>query len=457
MACCLLVEDMPEQSQILSLTLRTEGHETLTASSAAEAIVVCREQQPEIILLDLGLPDADGLELIPKLRAISPFGRIIVLTGRDSARAAVDALHAGARHYLVKPWDREELLLVIDREARAVAFRETEERGGEDRPFWGTHPAILRVRSQIEKLAGSAVTPVLIEGETGTGKEVVARELHRATGASGPFVPLNCAALPTELIESELFGHEHGAFTGAENRRRGLAELAHEGTLFLDEIGEMPEKLQAKLLRFVEDHRFRRIGGEDELTSRCRVVAATHRDLDASQGTTGFRADLYYRLAVVRLHLVPLRDRRDDLLPVSGVLLARLSAQLGAPAKQLSRASEEAILAHDWPGNLRELKNRLERALVLGEGQLIEPDDLDLFPPPSARCERESGPTAAKAGVDGLEPQPRGVGPSKEELARVMAEAGGNLSLAARRLGVPRHWLKYRLTKLGLRKPREAT
>ena len=447
MACCLVVEDAPEQRAMLELTLHAEGHEVLAAATAAEALRACAEQRPELVLLDLGLPDADGLEVIPSLLAASPLSRIVVITGRDSARDAVAALQAGARHYLVKPWERDELLVVVTREARAVALEETRVRGSQDEPYWGRHPDVRRLRSRLDRLARSPLTPVLVEGETGTGKEVVARELHRLTGTAGPFVALNCTALPAELLESELFGHERGSFTGAVSRRRGLVELACEGTLFLDEVGDMPLTLQAKLLRFVEDHGFRRVGGEEQLVSRCRVVAATHRDLGALQGEGGFRSDLYFRLAVVRLALPPLRERRDDLLPLASFFIGRLALQLAQSPRPLSAGAERVILEHSWPGNLRELRNRLERALVLGEGPRIEPDDLDLEP-----GARRAG--AATAGLGAREPSvPE---PDREGLCRLLEEAGWNLSLAARRLGVPRHWLKYRLSRHGLRRPPSA-
>ncbi|HPS77095.1 MAG TPA: sigma 54-interacting transcriptional regulator, partial [Thermoanaerobaculaceae bacterium] len=246
------------------MALRAEGHEAIVTGTLADAEVRCRDLRPDIVLLDLGLPDGDGLDLIPVLLVLCPLVRIIVLTGRDSVPAAVAALHAGARHYLVKPWDQEELLFVVAREARTVALIETTQREQGDQVFWGRHLTMTGLRAHLQKLAASPMTPLLIEGETGSGKEVVARELHRLAGAPGPFVALNCGAIPAELLESELFGHERGAFTGAESRRRGLVELAREGTLFLDEVGEMAPILQSKLLRFLEGHRFRRVGGEEE-------------------------------------------------------------------------------------------------------------------------------------------------------------------------------------------------
>ncbi|MEN8165294.1 MAG: sigma 54-interacting transcriptional regulator [Acidobacteriota bacterium] len=280
MALCLIIEDDAPQRSVLSATLEAEGYQVVEAENGAIARELCSKRVPELILLDLGLPDTDGLKLIPDLRVSSPLSRIVVLTGRNSVADAVTALRTGARHYLLKPWDLEELLLVVEREIRAVDFAEAQQRCDDSNIAWGSHPGMTRLRTQLGKLSLSPMTPVLIEGETGSGKEVMARELHRMSASDGPFVAMNCASIPSGLMESELFGHERGAFTSADRRRRGLAELARNGTLFLDEIGEMAPALQAKLLRFLQDFRFRRVGGEEELESRCRIIAATHRNLE---------------------------------------------------------------------------------------------------------------------------------------------------------------------------------
>lgn len=452
MASCLVVEDAPGQAANLVRILTLEGHEAAHASTLADAKRLCRELQPELILLDLTLPDGDGLEVIPDFLGLCPFVRIVVLTGRDSVSAAVAALRAGARHYLVKPWEREELLLVVEREARSVAQAANAARN-EDAVFWGDHPEVAKLRGSLTKLASSPLTAVLVEGETGSGKEVVARKLHELTAPPGPFVAINCGAIPDELLESELFGHERGAFTGADARRRGLVELARNGTLFLDEVAEMPLFLQAKLLRFLEDHRFRRVGGEEELTAQCRVVAATHRDLAALSESGGFRADLFFRLAVVCLKVPPLRERRQDILPLSYFLIAQLARSLGKPPRQLSAAAENALVAHHWPGNVRELRNRLERAMVLGEGTRIEPGDLDLpvlrrEPPTSGDGGLPAGLATAGQGVRALAESEIA---EAERIACAWKAEGYSIARTARRLGVTRHWLKYRLNKYGLR------
>lgn len=453
MASCLVVEDAIGQATNLVRTLRAAGHEAVHVQTAAEAKITCRQVEPEVILLDLGLPDSDGLELIPELLALCPLARIVVLTGRDSVAAAVTALRAGARHYLVKPYDQEELLLVVEREAHNLAWAASVAREQTTEVFWGSHPEMVSLRSHLYKLAASPLTAVLVEGETGSGKEIVARELHRVTAATGPFVAVNCAAIPGELIESELFGHERGAFTSAESRRRGLVELARNGTLFLDEVAEMSPPAQAKMLRFLEDYRFRRVGGEEELTARCRVVAATNRDLRTLAGSGGFRADLFFRLAVVRLRVLPLRERREDIVPLAYFLLTRFAKEIGRPWRPLSAAAEAAVSKYAWPGNVRELRNRLERAVVLGEGPLIEPGDLDLEPLCHVCLQRKCrcSPFDPALATATSKPLAEGELAEAERIARAWKAEGYSIARTARRLGVARHWLKYRLVKYGIR------
>lgn len=437
MALCLIVEDDADQRSVLAALLGAQGYDVIEAGSGKMGRDLCRDHVPDVVVLDLGLPDSDGLGLISELRALSPLSRIVVLTGRNSVADAVAALRAGARHYLLKPWDDDELLLVVEREVCAVAITEASRRlVGESEIFWGGHPTMTRLRDQLQRLAPSAYTPVLIQGETGSGKEVIARELHNLSQAGGSFVAMNCASIPSELMESELFGHEKGSFTGADSRRKGLAELAREGTLFLDEIGEMALSLQAKLLRFLQDYRFRRVGGDKEVESKCRIVAATHRNLEIMEQEGSFRSDLYYRLAVVRLTLPPLRERRDDILPLTYWLLERVARAVGRRQRQLSPEAERAIVEHLWRGNVRELRNRLERALVLGEEDQIQPEDLDLLP-------------AAPAGRASVE----GRGDEAALVRRLLEEEGWSVAAAARRHGVARHWMRYRMSKYGIKKP----
>lgn len=434
MAFCLIVEDEPRQVEALAGLLRGVGHEVVTATDGQAARNHCDRHRPEVLILDLGLPDVNGLTLIPQVLQISPLTRVIVVTGLNDVRTAVHALQAGARHYLVKPWDAEELLVVVAREARTADNEETRARISSVSLVWGQHQGMQEVRAAVGRLAAHPRTPVLIEGETGTGKEMVAWELHTLTGSGGPFVPLNCAAVPHDLLESELFGHERGAFTGADRRRRGLAELARDGTLFLDEVGELPLALQAKLLRFLQDHRFRRVGGESEVESQCRVVAATHRNLEELQRNGTFREDLFYRLAVVRLKVPPLRERRDDIPVLADHLLRTMSAGMGIEPRAWADDARRALVLHTWPGNVRELRNRIERALVLADGASLSAKALDL----------DARRSAAAVSPEVV---------SEEPMLRVLEEERWNISRAARRLGIPRHVLRYAIEKAGISRP----
>ncbi|MCD4750806.1 MAG: sigma-54 dependent transcriptional regulator [Thermoanaerobaculales bacterium] len=438
MALCLVVEDQELQRRTLEATLRDAGYQVITAGTAEEGRRFCRSHYPDAVLLDLGLPDADnGLDVISDLLDAAPLTRIIILTGHDSVREAVEALRRGARHYLVKPWDREELMLIVRREVAAGLSEAIRRRDNNSEVFWGSNPEMRRVATHLERLKASEHTPVLIEGETGTGKEVVARELHRLSQTLGAFVALNCAAIPSELLESELFGHEKGAFTGAENRRRGVAELADDGTLFLDEIGEMAAGLQAKLLRFLQDRKFRRVGSETEQFSRCRLVSATHADLESHLKSGDFRSDLFFRLAVVRLHLPPLRERCEDILPLTGFLLERIAKRLGRRPIPLSPRAERAIVTHSWSGNVRELANRLERAMVLGSGDQIGSADLDL--------DADTFPSTNVPGEILTDPA---------RLRTLLDEEKWNLAAVARRLGVERHHVTYRMQTFGIERPK---
>ncbi len=428
MALCLAIEDDLSHRELLKKVLELEGYRVVGASTACQGLALVQQLRPDVVLLDLGLPDGDGETLIGPIQEIDPQASIIVLTGYDSARRAVAAFESGARGYLVKPVDHEELLTVIKRELMASGFREAEARRNVDRFFWGSGLEMKRLRETVQRLARSPRTPVLVLGETGSGKEVVAQELHELGHCQGPFIALNCAAVPEGLLESELFGHEPGAFTGAGKRRRGLAELANMGTLFLDEISEMEPRLQAKLLRFLQDGKFRPVGAERESQSTCRVVAATNLQLDTLRKGERLREDLFFRLAVVMLTVPPLRERREDLASLANFLLRRLTLATGRKDLRLSPRALEAILSHSWPGNVRELQNRLERAVVLSRENIITPQDLDLETP------------AGHPPIHPLDDPAR--------LIRLLNEEDGNISAVARRLGVPRHLVRYRAHKL---------
>jgi len=439
MALVLCIEDRRDQLTILMKTLEHAGFQALGAEDGNHALELFRAHLPEVVLLDLGLPDEPGMDLIDRFLNTAPSTRIIVLSGRNEVRTAVDALHRGARNYFVKPWDRDELLLAVQREVQESLHVANLARQVSDR-FWGTNPEVRSILKKLDRLAASPFTPVLIEGETGTGKEMLAREIYERCRPDGDFVAVNCAAIPRDLLENELFGHEKGAFTGAETRKRGVVELAGNGLLFLDEIATLPLELQAKLLRFLQDGSFRRVGSETESRVRCRVVAATHENLEEARKIGSFRNDLFFRLAVVRFKLPALRERREDILPLTEFLIRQTGHNLGMAPRRISSRARDAILGHDWPGNIRELANRIERAMVLGDDDDIQPGDLDLHHPQEVASSGEAGDLAILF--------------NPARLRKLLENEGWNISAAARRINVDRHRLVYRMKVFGIRRPR---
>ncbi len=408
----LLVEDDPILGPALLQRLALEGFDAHLAATGASAVAAASARAPDIVLSDIRLPDFDGEALWRRLvEAIGPVPTWFMTAHGDIAQA-VRLVKGGARDYLTKPVDIDALIAAL---GAAPAQHRSES--------LGTAPAMRVLEAQLQK-AARADLPVLLSGETGSGKEVAARFLHDAsTRAAAPFVAVNCAAIPRDLAESLLFGHEKGAFTGATARRQGVAEEAAGGTLFLDEVAELPLDLQAKLLRLVEAREFRPLGAKADLAFRARIVAATHADLAARVRAGGFREDLYFRLNVIALAVPPLRARSEDIATLArGFLPAALR-------KEFAPEAIEALLAHDWPGNVRELRNRVERAAALGEGDTIGVDDL--FPETTLDFAAPRGDAAgslddaAKAAI-------------KDRVRDALAKTGGNRSEAARLLGVSR-------------------
>src|SRR5918997_2043710 len=374
------------------------------ASSIGDAREKIAATSPDLILLDVNLPDGTGLDLLRELKgAGEEMPPVILITAYGSERMAVEAIKAGAYDYLSKPFEVDDLRLVVKNALETVRLRRENQslrrrieiEGGQRGSIIGASAAIERVRSLIEKVADTDAT-ILVRGESGTGKELVAREIHERsqTRRRGAFVAVNCAALPSELIESELFGHEKGAFTGAATRRHGKFEQAQGGTLFLDEIGDMSANVQAKLLRALEDRHIERLGGSDSIPVDVRIVSATHRPLEQEIERGNFRADLFYRLRVVTIDVPPLRERRED-IPVLAETFARLAADRhNLPPRNLSPAAMRRLVEYDWPGNVRELKNAVERAMVLASGDELKPDDLPDEVKPSA-TKAAAAPSAA--------------------------------------------------------------
>ncbi|MBN8526116.1 MAG: sigma-54-dependent Fis family transcriptional regulator [Planctomycetes bacterium] len=444
------------------------------AETGAQALEMARESYPDLCILDQRLPDGPGLELVAKLKGIDPDLPVVLLTGHGSVDLAVESLKVGVADFIEKPFPLERLRTTVrnllEKQALGRQVKRLSGRSdGRSRIIAGSAP-MKRVLALVKRVAGVPSTTVLIQGESGVGKELVAKAIHeRSARADKQFVAINCAALSEHLLEAELFGYEKGAFTGADSKgKSGLFEVASGGTLFLDEVGEMPLDLQTKLLRALQERRFRRVGGLADVEFDVRVVAATNRDLRAEVAAGRFRQDLYFRLKVVPIPVPPLRERRDDILPLADHLLARLAPELGRPAAAFSEAAREAMRSYDWPGNVRELANAVERAVICAEADQIQPADLSMdevvVAPP--RGDQAAGLRAAV-----VDPGPRPADPAPalpsgsivlppdlRDLATVeamliraaLSECGGQKSKAAERLGINRTTLYNKLKELGV-------
>jgi len=452
----LLVEDDEDFAFGVEHALRARDLHVRTVTTSRDALLAAMSEAYDVVLLDLGLPDAPGQDVLTSLLRSDPHAAVIVLTGRDDASTAVQALRQGAAHYLTKPVRSDDLLVTIEQacegarlrrhvEAAARALRGEPADGRDDDAGIGRSPAWLAAVEAIRAAAGSPRTPVLVTGESGTGKERCARQVHAwSERASGPFVTVNAASLAPTLLESELFGHEAGAFTGARTTKRGVFELARGGTLFLDELGELPLELQPKLLRALDGHPIRRVGGERDVHVDVRVVSATNRDLASEVRRGRFRLDLYHRLRVIEVALPPLRERGDDVERLALHFVGRISREIGGAPPEVTARAMAALRAYDWPGNVRELRNVLERAIVLGRGAPIDVGHLPR--------EIASSPPSPKVGLDGgatdpLVPLDEAV---RAHVLRVFHARDGNVSQAARTLGISRNTLKRHLRDAGL-------
>jgi DNA-binding NtrC family response regulator len=438
-----VVDDDVSVREAVGSLIRSAGWRVETFGSAQAFLAAPRSELPSCLVLDLHLPGLSGLDLQQELAKADVQIPIVFLSGHGDIASSVRAMKAGALEFLTKPFDDEELLEAIrDGIAQQRRLRRVLDQGG----VVGSSPPWEQVLAHATKVAATEAT-VLLSGESGTGKEVVAHLIHRGSRrAAGPFVALNCAALPEALLESELFGYEKGAFTGAVSARAGRLEQAAGGTLFLDEVGEMSPAVQAKFLRVLEEREFQRLGGTRMLKADVRVIAATNRDLKAALTQGAFREDLYYRLHVFGIHLPPLRERTADILPLLEHFVTELGpVVLGRPAAGLSREARERLLAYSWPGNVRELRNAVERALILSEGSLIQPEHLPV--PPAAPS------VAPLVLVDDQAFPPQGVDLVATERAlveRALRHAGQNKSKAARLLGLTRTKLYTRMQQYGL-------
>ena len=441
----LIVDDEPSIRFGLHEFLEARGYNVTEADSCQAAQEACRTSLPDAALVDYLLPDGTALDLLPRLRAIEPDLPVVILTGHGTIDLAVRAIKEGAEHFLTKPVELPAVLVMLERMLTQERTRRKqlagETRAARDQldPFLGSSPIMRQLGEHARKIA-AAESPVLITGETGSGKGVLARWLHHhGPRAEEPFVDLNCAGLSRELLESELFGHAKGAFTGAATAKPGLLEVAHRGNVFLDEIGDLDIQVQPKLLKVLEDKRFRRLGEVRDHATDIRLIAATHHDIAARVQERLFRGDLYFRINTIHLTVPPLRERTADLPQLAEEVLGRLRSELGRHGVRLSAAAITRLRQHAWPGNVRELRNVLERAVLLTDHDLLGPDDFAFEVP--AGGGGGSSDDGADLTLDELE---------RRQIERVLSAQGGRVAEAAKRLGIPKSTLYQKLKKFGI-------
>ncbi len=446
----LIIEDEAKMQRLLELSLAEEGYSTRAASDGESGLKLLRQEKFDLILTDLRLPGMDGLEFLQALRRSDAHSPVVLMTAFGTVETAVRAMKAGASDYILKPFSLEEVKLIVRKE---LAVRQLQEENRDLREALGQRYAFNNIVARsfkmqevlglVERVAPSNST-VLLGGESGAGKDLIARAIHQhSRRASGPFIKINCAAIPENLLESELFGYEKGAFTGAVAAKPGKFELADKGTIFLDEIGDVPPAIQVKLLRVLQEREFERLGGTKTLKVDVRLIAATNRDLRAALEERTFREDLYYRLNVVPISIPPLREHKEDIPDLVSRFVERFGREAGKQIRGVAPAALKRLISFNWPGNVRELENIIERAVTLAAGPEIDEADIHLDESPSPVRSGGPAPSFLPPGVT-LE-QFEG-----EIIREALRRAGGNKSQAARLLGLSRNALRYRLSTMGV-------
>ncbi len=448
MPTVLIVEDEAKMRRLLELNLGEDGFVTLSAGDAETGLRFLREEAVDIVITDLKLPGMGGLDFLHQVKQMNPALPVIVMTAYGSVETAVDAMKSGASDYVLKPFSLAEMRLVIRKELDVQRLRQENRSLREALGQRYQHPNIVaqsakmqEVLATVERIAPTNTT-VLLGGESGVGKDLIARAIHeKSRRASGPFIKINSTAIPETLIESELFGYEKGAFTGATTSKPGKFELADKGTLFLDEIGDVPPATQVKLLRVLQEREFERLGSTRTVKIDVRLVAATNRDLRAALEQGTFREDLYYRLNVVPIDIAPLRERKEDIPELVKLFIARFSADSGKNAIGIAPDAVQILLAYHWPGNVRELQNVIERACALAARPVLEAADIRL----------DALRTKADTANDNFLPPGMTLEQWEDDMIReALRRANGNKSQAARLLGLSRNALRYRLSKIGI-------
>jgi DNA-binding NtrC family response regulator len=451
----LVVDDELNMRLVLKALLNKEGYDVATASDGVEALKVLKSGGVAVVVTDLKMPKLDGVGLLERVIRDYPSTPVIIITAHGTIATAVDALKKGAFDYITKPFERDELKNVIHKAIRTRRLNEEELLVSPDdidrQGIIGSSEPMVKIYDTIKRVAPTPTT-VLISGETGTGKDLIAYAIHRnSPRRDNPFVKINCAAIAENLIESELFGHEKGAFTGAVSTKPGRFELADKGTLFLDEVGEIPRDMQVKLLRVIQDHEFERVGGLRTIKVDVRLIAATNRNLLQDVKDGRFREDLYYRLNVFPTHLPPLRERREDILPLTEYFIEKFNSKLDRGVKHVDSRVKDLLVNYDWPGNIRELENLIERIVLMAGGDTITFEDI----PPEWKSAAEAISFAQQGGQkkpfkDFVKGHMEEV--EKQSIIQCLEEVGGNVTKAAQRLGLSRKGLQLKMIKYNLRK-----
>jgi two-component system response regulator AtoC len=447
-ATILVVDDEPLIRWSLVSRLKEEGYRTLEAGTASDAVAQHRDGA-DLVLLDFALPDADGLAVLKQIKETDPDTLVIMLTAHTGVETAVNAMKQGAFHYANKPFDLDEVMLLVEkaletthlrREVRTLRARQAQPYSPES--IVGASAPIVAVRALLQRIGVSPASTVLLTGESGTGKDLAAKVIHYSSSrAARPFMNITCSALPETLLESELFGHERGAFTGADRQKRGLLESADGGTVFLDEIGEMVPMLQAKLLRFLEEKSFKRVGGSADVKVDVRVIAATNRSLQDEVKKGHFREDLFYRLNVMAVPLPPMRDRRDDIPLLLNHYIDSFNTEFRKKVRGVSPGAMAALKAYGWPGNVRELRNAVERAMLLTDGVELREEHFPMLGAKESGLSAEVGLPAGGINLEELE---------RSLVVQALERSGWNQTKAATLLGLNRDQIRYRIEKFKL-------